>query len=61
MLISLIDEIGFLSLKESYEEGVIPDMATAVNSITINGKTKSVRNYYGDPNAPKELTRLEHR
>jgi hypothetical protein len=60
MLISLIDEIGFLSLKENYEGGVIPDMATAVTSITINGKTKSVRNYYGDLNAPKELTGLEH-
>jgi hypothetical protein len=60
MLISFIDGIGFLSLKESYEEGVIPDMATAVTSITINAKTKSVRHFYGDPNAPKELTRLEH-
>jgi len=60
-LMSWFKEIDFSSLKDSYEENTVPDMATAITSITINDKTKSVRHNYGDLKSPSELTRLEHR
>lgn len=58
----LIDEfyrINYFSLKDSYKEYVITDLDTVITSITINGKTKTIRHYRGDRNAPKELTTLE--
>jgi hypothetical protein len=59
-LISLFNEIDFFSLKESYEERDVPDMASARTSINLGDNTKSVRHYYGDLTAPKKLTKLEH-
>jgi hypothetical protein len=59
-LISFFEEIGFSSFNDSYEEDLVPDMATAITCITVNGNTKNVRHHYGDLTAPKELTRLEH-
>jgi len=60
-LMSWFEETDFFSLNDSYEEITVPDMATAITSITISDITKSIRHNYGDFNAPKELTRLEHR
>jgi len=60
-LISWFEDIDFFSLKESYEENSVPDMASAITSITFKGKTKRVKHNYGDLTAPQQLTRLEHR
>jgi len=60
----LIDEfykIEYFSLKDSYEEYRVTDMPSTITSITINGRTKTVRHYHGDKNAPKELTELERK
>ena len=35
------------------------DMPSAFTSLTVDGKTKTVRHYHGDFSAPKELTELE--
>lgn len=60
-LIDEFYEINYFSLKDSYEEHMITDLATVITSITINGKTKTVRHYHGDMNTPKELTQLENK
>lgn len=60
-LVSEFKKINYFSLKDSYDETGITDMPYALTSITIDDKTKSIRHYYGDPNAPKELTQLEKR
>jgi hypothetical protein len=51
--------IDYFSLKDSYEEFMATDMPSAFTSLTVDGKTKTVRHYHGDFNAPKELTELE--
>ncbi len=64
----LIDEfyrIGYFSLKESYTEKCdirgcmqVTDLPTTITSITIDGKTKRVKNYFG---APEKLDELENK
>ena len=56
----LVDEfyrIDYFSLKDEYTAG-ITDLPTTITSITIDGKTKKVVNYYG---APKKLDELENK
>ena len=54
-------KIDYYSLKNSYEEHNATDMPSAFTSLTLDGKTKTVRHYHGDISAPKELTELENK
>ena len=58
-LLSEFKRIDYYSLDDSYEEFMATDMPSAFTSLTIDGKTKTVRHYHGDFSAPKELTKLE--
>ena len=60
-LISEFEKIGYFSLSDSYEERTITDAPSAITSITIDGKTKSIKHYHGDFSAPELLTELENR
>jgi len=56
----LVDEfhqVDYFSLKDEYTAH-ITDLPTTITSITIDGKTKKVVNYYG---APKKLGELENK
>ena len=58
-MVSEFERVGYFSLSDAYEERVITDASSATTSITVEGKTKTIRHYHGDLNAPKELTELE--
>lgn len=58
-LLSEFKKIDYFSLNDSYEELMATDMPSAFTSLTIDGKTKTVRHYHGDFSAPKKLTELE--
>ena len=60
-LLSEFKNIDYFSLNDSYEEFMATDMPSAFTSLTVDGKTKTVRHYHGDFSAPKELTELEDR
>ena len=60
-LLSEFQRIDYFSLNDSYEEFGATDMPSAITSLTINGKTKTVRHYHGDFSAPEQLTELEDR
>jgi len=49
-----INKAGFFSLKDNYDFEVT-DLPTTITTITLDGKTKSVRNYYGAPDRLKIL------
>lgn len=54
-LVNEFYKINYFSLKDKYE-GNITDLPTTFTSITIDGKSKQVENYYG---APDSLNKLE--
>ena len=56
-LVNEFDKVRFFSLQDRYT-GSVTDLPTTITSITIHGKTKTVRNYFG---APKELIALEEK
>jgi hypothetical protein len=58
-LVSEFQKIDYFSLEDSYEERNATDMPSAFTSLTVDGKTKTVKHYHGDSSAPKELTELE--
>ena len=60
-LLSEFKRIDYFSLDDSYEEHMATDMPSVFTSLTVDGKTKTVRHYHGDFSAPKELTELEDR
>ena len=60
-LLSEFKRIDYFSLNDSYEEFMATDMPSAFTSLTVGGKTKTIRHYHGDFSAPKELTELEDR
>jgi hypothetical protein len=60
-LLSEFQRVDYFSLDDSYEEFGATDMPSAITSLTINGKTKTVRHYHGDFTAPEQLTELEDR
>jgi hypothetical protein len=60
-LVSEFQRIDYFSLKDSYEQHNATDMPSAITSMTINGKKKTVSHYHGDFSAPKQLTELEDR
>jgi hypothetical protein len=58
----LIDEfvrINYFSLQDSYTKRGMTDMPSAITSIKIGGREKTVRHYSGDRTAPPELKELE--
>ena len=60
----LIDEfmrINYFSLQDSYVRRGMTDMPSAITSIRIGSREKTVRHYYGDRTAPPELKQLESR
>jgi len=63
-LVQAFNSINFLGLRNRYAEGCT-DMPTAIISITFDGKTKRVSNYYGGcenkaSGAQVDLDRLAH-
>lgn len=53
----LVDQffsIDYFSLQDDYKAPVT-DLPTTITSISVNGKTKTVRDYYGAPEKLKEL------
>jgi len=58
-LISEFERIGYFKLRDSYVARGMTDMPSAITSITIGSRTKTVGHYYGDKSAPKELKELE--
>ncbi len=59
-LISAFDKAQFFSLRDNYEGGPT-DAPSAITSITIDGRTKTISHYGASPDAPKELTELENK
>jgi len=60
-LITEFQSADYFSMDDSYEELNATDMPSAITSITINGKTKTVKHYHGDFSTPRELTELENK
>jgi hypothetical protein len=68
-LMAEFDRVKFFSLESDYAhdrrvcESLATDHPSAITSIRINGKTKTVDHYYGckGPNVPKELAVLERK
>jgi hypothetical protein len=66
-LLDAFEKINFFGLRNRYEreadgcEGVVTDHPTAITSITTDGKSKSVRHYYGcrGPEVLDSLKELE--
>jgi (2Fe-2S) ferredoxin len=60
-LVSEFQEADYFALKDSYEQRMATDMPSAITSLTVNGRKKTVSHYHGDSSAPKKLTELENR
>src|SRR5262245_50239604 len=63
-LIAEVDRVKFFSLEDNYECAELwSDNPTAFTSIRINGKSKTIKHYYGcrGPKVPKEFTELENK
>jgi (2Fe-2S) ferredoxin len=60
-LVTEFQSIDYFSLNDSYEEFNATDMPSAMTSLTVGGKTKTIRHYHGDFSAPKKLTELENK
>jgi Domain of unknown function (DUF6438) len=58
-LVSAFERANFFSLQDNYTNYDVTDNPSAITSITLNGKTKTVNHYYGDNSAPQELFDLE--
>jgi len=58
-LIDEFEKAGYFSMKDSYESYEITDLPYAITSLTLNGKAKRIKHYYGDSSAPKALSDLE--
>jgi hypothetical protein len=66
-LLTKFERLNYFNLRDRYEdngdgcEGVVTDHPSAITSIRTNGKTKSVRHYYGCRGVEvlEDLTRLE--
>jgi hypothetical protein len=60
-IVSEFNKINYFSLNDSYVAVTITDQANAITSITLSGKTKTIKHYLGDLDAPKQLTDLENK
>ncbi len=59
-LISEFNTVNYFALKDRYFAPRSPtDYPSAITSITLNGRKKSVYHYLGDASAPQALTKLE--
>ena len=58
-LVSAFETANFFSLQDNYTAQDSTDTPSAITSITLNGRTKTVTHYYGDKSAPQELFDLE--
>ncbi len=58
-LIFVFEEANYDSLKDSYTQISVTDAPYVTTSITVDGKTKTVRHYLGDPSAPPGLPHLK--
>jgi hypothetical protein len=58
-LVNEFQKIGYFSLDDEYIDTDATDLPSAITSITIAGKAKTVAHYHGDFSAPEELTALE--
>jgi len=57
-LVSAFEQAKFFTLRDYTHEDTT-DSPSAITSITLNGKTKTVNHYYGDNSAPQGLFDLE--
>ncbi len=57
-LIDAFQQSGFFNLNDEYVARRVTDMATAVTSIKLAGRFKSIKHYFGDQTAPNELKAL---
>lgn len=55
-LLAIANRIGFFDLRDSYRAPVT-DLSTTIVTITANGRTKRVEDYFG---APKDLKQFEY-
>ncbi len=60
-LIDVFQKAGYFLMKDSYTMRDMTDLPSAIISITVSGKTKTVTHYHGDTGAPKVLNELENR
>jgi hypothetical protein len=60
-LVSEFDKANYFSLKDNYTQISFTDMPNVFTSITVDGKTKSIKHYLGDNSAPGQLTTLENK
>jgi Domain of unknown function (DUF6438) len=65
-LIAEFDRVKFFSLEDDYSEirlSCPTDQPSAITSIRINGKSKTINHYLGclEPKVPKGLTELENK
>jgi hypothetical protein len=60
-LVTEFEKADYFSLNDSYTDFGISDMPSVNTSISIGGKTKAVKHYLGDLNAPEQLTELENK
>ncbi|MFC1947461.1 DUF6438 domain-containing protein [Chloroflexota bacterium] len=58
-LVEKFEALDYFSFNNEYTERTITDAPTVTTSITLDGKTKTVKHYHGDFNAPEELGQLE--
>jgi len=58
-LVNKFETCGYFSFNNEYTERTITDAPTVISSIKLDGKTKTVKHYHGDFNAPEKLTELE--
>jgi len=59
-LISEFEKIDYFSLNDSYSSDII-GLGSAITSISINGKIKTINHQFGVFGLPKELTELEYK
>lgn len=58
-LVNAFEQKKYFSLQDNYDKYEISDAESITTSITLEDQRKSIFHYYGDSNAPKELTELE--
>lgn len=60
-ILAEFEEAEYFSLKDSYTGFGKSDMPHANTSISLGNRTKSIKHYLGDQNAPKKLIDLENK
>jgi hypothetical protein len=55
-----IEESGYFDLKDQYTTYEVTDLPYTTTTVTLDGRTKTIRHYHGDRGAPEQLTRFEN-